>query len=98
MNTISYANPGWNFDNSYARLPGTFYTRVNPEKAPAPELVIINEGLAESLGLNPNILRVNGAAALSGTKLPEGAASIAQAYGGHQFGILPCWVTGGLCL
>ncbi|NMA38190.1 MAG: hypothetical protein GX942_07770, partial [Papillibacter sp.] len=50
MNTNSYANPGWNFDNSYARLPGTFYTRVNPEKAPAPELVIINEGLAESLG------------------------------------------------
>lgn len=86
MNTNSYANPGWNFDNSYARLPGTFYTRVNPEKAPAPELVIINEGLAESLGLNPNILRVNGAAVLSGAELPEGAASIAQAYGGHQFG------------
>ena len=39
------------FDNSYARLPADFYTRLKPEPVPAPKLVAFNEPLAEELGI-----------------------------------------------
>ena len=41
---------GWNFDNSYARLPKIFFTRQNPEPVRAPEMVIFNNSLAAELG------------------------------------------------
>ena len=40
------------FDNSYARLPADFYTRLKPEPVPAPKLVAFNEPLAEELGIS----------------------------------------------
>ena len=36
-----------NFDNSYSRLPGQFYTRQNPVPVSAPSLIRINHTLAE---------------------------------------------------
>ncbi|HHW39165.1 MAG TPA: YdiU family protein [Bacillales bacterium] len=78
---------GWNFDNSYPRLPKMFYSSQNPEPVTAPELVIFNSSLATSLGLNDAVLNNNDEAALfAGNKIPEGAAPLAQAYAGHQFG------------
>ncbi|MBC2836816.1 protein adenylyltransferase SelO [Paragemmobacter straminiformis] len=73
------------FDNSYVRaLPGTFLP-VRPAVAPAPRLVVLNEGLAAELGLG-----LGDAAAvaevLSGRAVPDGAEPVAQAYAGHQFG------------
>ncbi len=41
---------GWNFDNSYTRLPETFYSSVNPTPVKVPKLIIFNERLAEFLG------------------------------------------------
>jgi uncharacterized protein YdiU (UPF0061 family) len=80
-------NGGWNFDNSYARLPEAFYSRLNPVPVRAPNLVIFNEALAQFLGLNPDALKGDvGAAVFSGNRLPGGAAPLAQAYAGHQFG------------
>jgi uncharacterized protein YdiU (UPF0061 family) len=76
---------GWHFDNTYIHLPEVFYARLDPTPVAAPALVILNEGLAGSLGLNEEALREN-AETLAGNKLPEGAEPIAQAYGGHQFG------------
>ncbi|NTY02378.1 YdiU family protein [Deinococcus sp. JMULE3] len=75
------------FDNSYAReLPG-FWVSCNPEAAPAPELLFFNRDLALALGLNPDVLGgPDGAAIFSGTRVPEGAEPLAQAYAGHQFG------------
>ena len=43
---------GWNFDNSYARLPKHFLPAQNPTPVSSPKLVIFNESLATSLGLN----------------------------------------------
>lgn len=81
------AKTGWNFDNSYARLPESFYTRANPTPAASPELIIFNYSLAESSGLNAQMLESNdGAAVFAGNLIPEGALPIAQAYAGHQFG------------
>ncbi|HWI63878.1 MAG TPA: YdiU family protein [Symbiobacteriaceae bacterium] len=78
---------GWNFDNSYARLPALFYSRLDPVPVRAPQLVILNESLATSLGLQAEALRsAEGVAVFAGNQVPEGASPLAQAYAGHQFG------------
>ncbi len=78
---------GWNFDNSYAKLPDAFSARLNPVPVREPELVVFNEALAQSLGLDPVALKGGeGAAVFSGNTVPKGAEPLAQAYAGHQFG------------
>ena len=75
------------FDNSYARLPARLYARLDPTPVTAPRLVRVNAGLAESLGLDPEELASpEGVEILAGNSVPEGAAPIALAYAGHQFG------------
>ena len=75
------------FDNSYARLPSHFFARVAPTPVREPRIIKVNHRLALQLGLDPELLdSPAGAAILSGNVLPEGAASIALAYAGHQFG------------
>ncbi len=87
MTDTNEYNIGWKFDNSYARLPETFYRNQNPSPVNSPKQVLLNRELALSLGLNFNSLEsVNGTAELSGNRLPDGAYPIAQAYAGHQFG------------
>ncbi len=78
---------GWNFDNSYVRLPESLYARLNPAPVREPRLVVFNRLLAESLGLRPEALAGDeGAAIFAGNLIPAGAEPIAQAYAGHQFG------------
>jgi uncharacterized protein YdiU (UPF0061 family) len=78
---------GWNFDNSYARLPQAFHVRLNPVPVREPKLVLFNEALARFLGLNPDVLKGDeGVAVFSGNRIAEGAEPLAQAYAGHQFG------------
>lgn len=78
---------GWNFDNSYARLPELFFTRQDPASVRSPKLIILNGPLAASLGLNAQALQSDdGVAVLAGNQIPEGALPLAQAYAGHQFG------------
>src|SRR6478735_10152428 len=75
------------FDNSYARLPERFFARVLPTRVREPRIIKVNHALAEQLGLDPAQLdSPEGAQVLAGNVLPEGAASIALAYAGHQFG------------
>jgi serine/tyrosine/threonine adenylyltransferase len=85
----SSRHAGWHFDNSYARLPEVFYTRVNPTPVAQPRLILFNQPLARSLGLDPAAFTGPDAAALfTGNQLFPGAEPIAQAYAGHQFGNL----------
>lgn len=52
-----------------------------------PRLLVLNESLAEQLGLGADYLRSEeGVRLLVGNHVPEGAAPVAQAYAGHQFG------------
>jgi uncharacterized protein YdiU (UPF0061 family) len=75
------------FDNSYARLPERFYAAAAPTPVVAPRLLRLNAPLAMQLGLDPDWLKgPEGVAMLSGNGVPIGAASIATAYAGHQFG------------
>lgn len=73
---------GWNFDNSYARLPQSFFSRVAPVSVAAPKMVVFNDALARTLNVDvftqPDIF--------AGNFLPAGAEPIAQAYAGHQYG------------
>lgn len=78
---------GWNFDNSYARLPNSLFKSLHPSPVRSPKLIILNDSLASSLGLNVQSLqREEGISVLAGNLIPEGALSLAQAYAGHQFG------------
>jgi uncharacterized protein YdiU (UPF0061 family) len=78
---------GWNFDNSYAGLPELFYKTIDPNPVSQPKLIIFNNKLAESLGLSEEALQTEGGVSiLAGNEVPEGGASLAQAYAGHQFG------------
>lgn len=78
---------GWNLDNSYARLPKTFFNSQSPAAVRSPKLIILNYPVATSLGLNVQALQSkDGVAMLAGNLIPEGALPLAQAYAGHQFG------------
>ncbi|SHI88446.1 protein adenylyltransferase SelO [Desulfosporosinus lacus] len=78
---------GWNLDNSYARLPKSFFTSLNPIPVRSPKLIILNYPLATSLGLDFQALKsIDGVAVFAGNRIPEGASPLAQAYAGHQFG------------
>ncbi|HEY2367650.1 MAG TPA: YdiU family protein, partial [Polyangiaceae bacterium] len=75
------------FDNTYARLPGRFFARVDPTPVRKPALVKVNEPLAEMLGLDARALASDeGVAILAGNARAEGSEPIALAYAGHQFG------------
>ncbi|MDA8747917.1 YdiU family protein [Litoreibacter sp.] len=75
------------FDNSYARLPERFYTRMQAEPVSHPKLLKLNTALAEAMGLDAEWLSAeDGLAMLAGNGLPKGADPLAQVYAGHQFG------------
>ncbi|WP_342512370.1 YdiU family protein [Sporosarcina sp. FSL K6-1522] len=78
---------GWHLDNSYSRLPKSFFTSLNPTPVQSPALIMFNDSLAISLGLNAGALRSEeGVAIFAGNAIPEDALPLAQAYAGHQFG------------
>ena len=75
------------FDNTYARLPESFFGRVQPTPVAAPRLIRLNKLLATQLGLDAEWLAsTEGLAMLAGNRLPDAAEPIATAYAGHQFG------------
>ncbi len=73
------------FDNSYARLPAGFYSRLDPTPVGRPELIAWNEDLAAILGIAPGDPEEM-AQVFAGNSLPQGAEPLAQLYAGHQFG------------
>jgi len=78
---------GWHFDNTYSKLSNTFKEDIKPTPVDEPELVILNNKLAEDLNLNFSKVNKKDLSHLfSGNSLPESASPIAQAYAGHQFG------------
>jgi uncharacterized protein YdiU (UPF0061 family) len=75
------------FDNTYARELEGFYVTWKAAQVARPRLVKFNRGLAQELGLDADALdSEEGARIFAGNEAPEGAAPLAQAYAGHQFG------------
>ncbi|NTV11580.1 MAG: hypothetical protein HGA47_12540, partial [Zoogloea sp.] len=79
---------GLPFDNSFARLPAAFYTRLQPSALPEPYLVGASEEVASLLGLHPGELaRPDFADIFAGNRLLPGSEPLAAVYSGHQFGV-----------
>ena len=74
-------------DDSFARDLPELRVEWQGQDAPEPRLVVVNQDLAEDLGMDPEALRSPaGIAVLSGSAVPDGARPVAMAYAGHQFG------------
>ncbi|MGO4907125.1 YdiU family protein [Pseudorhodobacter sp. W20_MBD10_FR17] len=77
--------PLFAFDNSFAREMEGFFVEWQGDKLPNPQVLRLNRGLAETLGLDADALAGAGAV-LAGAEVPVGANPLAMAYAGHQFG------------
>jgi serine/tyrosine/threonine adenylyltransferase len=72
------------FDNSYAALPVQMFTPQLPTPVAAPSIFVRNHALAATLGID--LHSADAAQVFAGNLIPSGAAPIATAYAGHQFG------------
>ncbi len=82
----SDAQYGFNFDNSYLKLPPIFHQKQQPTTVSNPNIVLFNDVFAAALGLNTDIDRKQSSQFFAGNLLLSGSEPIAQAYAGHQFG------------
>ncbi len=77
---------GLRFDNSFARLPGAFYTRLPPAPLPDPYLVGFSKAAGELIGVGedevPALID-----AMAGNRQIAGTDPLAAVYSGHQFGV-----------
>src|SRR5699024_12837563 len=72
---------GWNLKNSYQSLPDLFYSSVEPTPTKHPEIIVLNEELADSLGLSRDELQnEQGKDIVAGDAIPGGGKPIAQRY------------------
>ncbi|TXT25901.1 MAG: hypothetical protein FD134_776 [Gallionellaceae bacterium] len=75
------------FDNTFARLPDVFHTRLAPTPLPEPYLVSFNPDAATLIGLSTEeSKRLDFPEYFSGNRLLPGSEPLAMLYAGHQFG------------
>ncbi len=75
------------FDNSFARLPEAYYSRVCPTPVPDPYLVCHSPEALALLDLDASeMMRPELIEALAGNQLLPGMDAVAALYAGHQFG------------
>ena len=75
------------FDNSFVQLGEKFYAKLNPTPVEQPEIVKLNEELANNLGIDLEMLDLEDWASIfSGNRILPGAEPLAMVYAGHQFG------------
>lgn len=80
-------SPTLTLGSRFARELADLAVPWTAEDVPEPRMLVLNEPVADELGLDPAWLRgPEGLGLLTGTRLPEGATPVAQAYAGHQFG------------
>jgi uncharacterized protein YdiU (UPF0061 family) len=77
----------FDFEHTYARDLEGLYQPWRASEVPAPQLLALNRPLADELGVDADALATpEGVSVLAGNAAPAGAAPLAQAYAGHQFG------------
>ena len=78
---------GFAFDNTFAEELEGLYRPAKAAGFTAPKLLKLNGELARELGLDVDAFTEDDAAQVfAGNVVPKGAAPLAQAYAGHQFG------------
>ena len=86
-NNVSLSDSGWNLQSSYTQISDKLISELKPDAVTNPSTVIVNNELAEKLGLNlKGISEEDLSNLFSGNSLPHGSKPFAQAYAGHQFG------------
>ena len=86
-NNVSLSDSGWNLQSSYTQISDKLFSELKPDVVTNPSTVIVNNELAEKLGLNLKGMSEEDLSNLfSGNSLPHGSKPFAQAYAGHQFG------------
>ena len=75
-----------NFDNTYSRLPKSFFQTIAPKPVSDPKLIRLNKSLAKELGMDPSIVEQQNLDIFAGNATPLKSKQIAMAYAGHQFG------------
>ena len=86
MTTLSRSTVS--LDDRFARDFPELALPWRAQEAPEPRLLVLNAPLAAELGIDPEFLSTaEGTRVLIGNAVPEGAAPVAQAYSGHQFGV-----------
>ena len=86
-NNVSLSDSGWNLQSSYTQISDKLFSELKPDSVTNPSTVIVNNELAEKLGLNlKGISEEDLSNLFSGNSLPHGSKPFAQAYAGHQFG------------
>ena len=76
-----------NFENTFARLPDNFHSRLHPAPLPNPYLVSFNANAAQLIDLDcAEAARADFAEHFTGNRLLPGADPLAMLYAGHQFG------------
>ncbi len=86
-NNVSLSDSGWNLQSSYTQISDKLFSELKPDVVTNPSTVIVNNELAEKLGLNlKGISEEDLSNLFSGNLLPHGSKPFAQAYAGHQFG------------
>lgn len=78
---------GLRFDNSFARLPGVFYTRLSPAPLPEPYLVGFSQPAGALIGIGQEDAGGDFVDALAGNRTISGSDPLAAVYSGHQFGV-----------
>ncbi len=75
------------FNNTFKALGSAFYTEVQPQGLPNPQLIGCNSRAGKLIGLGQDQLTSEWfLAMLSGNCLPHGCEPLAMVYSGHQFG------------
>ena len=60
----------FNFENTYAKLPETFYQQINPSPVKNPKLIEINEELLDYFKIDSEFIKSKeGVSVLSGNKI-----------------------------
>jgi len=76
-----------NFENTFARLPDNFYSKLNPTPLPDPYLVSFNKNAAQLIDLDSEEgSRADFAEHFIGNRLLPGSEPLSMIYAGHQFG------------
>jgi uncharacterized protein YdiU (UPF0061 family) len=76
-----------NFDNTFARLPDSFFSRLDPTPLAAPYLVSFNASAARLIDLDiEEASRADFPEHFSGNLMPRGSEPLSMLYAGHQFG------------
>ena len=75
------------FDNSYARLPDAFHSRLSPTPLAGARLIAFNPAAAALIGLDPvEAQRPEFVEYFGGSRALPGSEPLAMLYAGHQFG------------